>query len=67
MQDQVRVTPAQPGSLPLNRWKRHVAMVAFLVGFCVGALTLLAGFIGLGASGTGIMGKNDKTNPFRKL
>ncbi|KAI4986776.1 hypothetical protein ZWY2020_019406 [Hordeum vulgare] len=52
---QIPVTPAQPGSIPTNRWKRHVAMIALLVGLCVGALTLVAGFIGVPGSGTGIM------------
>ncbi|KAM3280355.1 hypothetical protein ACQJBY_047257 [Aegilops geniculata] len=52
---QIPVTPAQPGSIPTNRWKRHVAMIALLVGLCVGALTLMAGFIGVPGSGTGIM------------
>ncbi|KAM0866328.1 hypothetical protein ACQ4PT_042697 [Festuca glaucescens] len=45
--DQVSVTPAQADSIPLSQWARRVFMVAFAVGFCVGA-----GVIG---SGTGIM------------
>ncbi|KAF7044891.1 hypothetical protein CFC21_054059 [Triticum aestivum] len=52
---QIPVTPAQPGSIPMTRWKRHVAMIALLVGLCVGALTLMAGFICVPGSGTGIM------------
>ncbi|KAK1632085.1 hypothetical protein QYE76_006400 [Lolium multiflorum] len=53
--DQVSVTPAQADSIPLSQWARRVFMVAFVVGFCVGVLTLLAGFMGVIGSGTGIM------------
>lgn len=53
--DKVSVTPAHADSIPLSRWKGRVAMVAFAVGLCVGALTLLAGFMGVTGSGTGIM------------
>lgn len=53
--DQVSVTPAQADSIPLSQWARRVFMVAFAVGLCVGALTLLAGFMGVIGSGTGIM------------
>ncbi|CAM0952140.1 unnamed protein product [Alopecurus aequalis] len=53
--NQVSVTPAQPDSIPLSQWTRPVFKVAFAVGFGVGALTLLAGFMGVIGSGTGIM------------
>ena len=55
LQEQVSVTPAQADSIPLSQWTRPVFMVAFAVGLCVGALTLLAGFMGVIGSGTGIM------------
>ncbi|KAL6626651.1 hypothetical protein ACP70R_030377 [Stipagrostis hirtigluma subsp. patula] len=45
----------QPDSVPQKRWKRYVAKVAFLVGLCVGALTLAAGLAGVIGSGTGVM------------
>ena len=48
-------TFAQADSIPFIQWARHVSMVAFAVGFCVGTLTLLAGFMGVIGSGTGIM------------
>ncbi|KAE8785133.1 Protein transport protein Sec61 subunit alpha [Hordeum vulgare] len=51
----VSVTPAQADSIPFSRWSGRVAMVAFVVGLCVGALTLLAGFMRVTGSGTGIM------------
>ncbi|XP_044378824.1 protein transport protein Sec61 subunit alpha-like [Triticum aestivum] len=53
--ERVTVTPARAGSIRLSRCKGRVAMVAFVVGLCVGALTLLAGFMGVSGSGTGIM------------
>lgn len=49
------LTPAQPETISFNQWTRHVIRIAFTVGFCVGALTLLAGFMGVIGSGTGIM------------
>ncbi|KAL6889010.1 hypothetical protein ACP4OV_010036 [Aristida adscensionis] len=49
------VTVAQPDSVPQKRWRRYVAKVAFLVGICIGALTLVAGLAGVLGSGTGIM------------
>jgi hypothetical protein len=55
LQVPVSVTPAQAESIPLSQWAHRVFMVAFAVGFCVGALTLLAGFMGVIGSGTGIM------------
>nr|XP_020179205.2 protein transport protein Sec61 subunit alpha-like [Aegilops tauschii subsp. strangulata] len=51
----VSVTPTQAYSIPVSRWNGRVAMVAFAVGLCVGALTLLAGFMRVTGSGTGIM------------
>lgn len=53
--ERVTVTPARAGSIRLSRCKGRVAMVAFVVGLCVGALTLLAGFMSVSGSGTGIM------------
>ncbi|KAE8785131.1 Protein transport protein Sec61 subunit alpha [Hordeum vulgare] len=53
--ERVRVTPAQADSIPASRCKGRVVTVAFTVGLCVGALTLLAGFIGVSGSGIGIM------------
>ncbi|KAF7066341.1 hypothetical protein CFC21_072342 [Triticum aestivum] len=53
--ERVTVTPARAGSIRLSRCKARVTMVAFVVGLCVGALTLLAGFMGVSGSGTGIM------------
>ncbi|CAM0952139.1 unnamed protein product [Alopecurus aequalis] len=53
--DKVSVTPAQADSIPLSQWTRPVFVAAFAVGLCVGALTLLAGFMGVIGSGTGIM------------
>lgn len=55
MQERPSVTVAQPDSVPMRQWKRYVATAAFLVGLCVGALTLLAGLAGVVGSGTGIM------------
>lgn len=55
MQKKIPITRAEPGSIALNLWKCHVEGTAHLVGFCVGALTLVAGLIGVPGSGTGIM------------
>lgn len=49
------VTVAQPDSVPLQLWRCYVGKAAFLVGLCIGALTLLAGLAGVVGSGTGIM------------
>jgi protein transport protein SEC61 subunit alpha len=46
---------AEPDSVPLQRWRCYVANAAFLVGLCIGALTLLAGLVSVVGSGTGIM------------
>ncbi|XBH93084.1 hypothetical protein VPH35_084083 [Triticum aestivum] len=53
--DGVSVTPAQADSISVSRWNGRVAMVAFAVGLCVGALTPLAGFMRVTGSGTGTM------------
>lgn len=49
------VMMAQPDSVPQRRWRRYIATAAFLVGLCVGALTLLAGLAGVVGSASGIM------------
>lgn len=46
---------AQPDSVPQRRWRRYIATAAFLVGLCIGALTLLAGLAGVVGSASGIM------------
>ncbi|CAL4904903.1 unnamed protein product [Urochloa decumbens] len=49
------VTLVQPNSVPQKQWRRYVAKVAFLVGLCIGALTMLASLTSVLGSGTGIM------------
>ena len=55
LQERRNVTVAQPDSVPLQLWRCYVGKAAFLVGLCIGALTLLAGLAGVVGSGTGIM------------
>ncbi|KAL6634154.1 hypothetical protein ACP70R_026825 [Stipagrostis hirtigluma subsp. patula] len=55
LNEQQRILPAQPDSIPPNELVSHAAMAAGFGAFCVGALTILADFIGVFGSGTGIM------------
>ncbi|KAL6634156.1 hypothetical protein ACP70R_026827 [Stipagrostis hirtigluma subsp. patula] len=55
LNEEQTILPAQPDSIPPNELMSHVAMAAGFGGFCFGALTILADFIGVFGSGIGIM------------